>query len=99
MKNIIKKIVANLIKRAELNTQANTFLLFSDRQLEDIGLSRTKLEQGAKAYPWAAKTQDWRMDTISNDFKHLTDCKTSTVQVAVTAQNDTDNPFNSPKAA
>ena len=41
MKNIIKKIVANLIKRAELNTQANTFLLFSDRQLEDIGLSRT----------------------------------------------------------
>lgn len=93
MKNIIKNTVVNLIERAERNTQANTLLRLSDRQLEDIGLSRARLEKGAKAYPWKVT------EVTPKALENLRSLQTQALNVTEKAQNDSGDHFDKPRAA
>lgn len=92
MKNVIKNTVVNLIERIELNAMSKELLLLSDRQLDDIGLSRARLEKGAKAYPW-------KVEATPDILGNLVSLNTRTVACGGEAQNDSGNHFDSPQAA
>lgn len=92
MKNIIKNTVTTIAEKIERNTMAKEILLLSDRQLDDIGLSRTKLEKGAKAYPW-------KVEATPDILANLVNLNTRTIVCEGDAQNDSGDHFDSPKAA
>lgn len=54
LKNIFKPI-ETLVKTIGLNKSAKQLELLSDKQLDDLGVSREKLKLGAAAYPWKAE--------------------------------------------
>ncbi|MGH1540570.1 MAG: hypothetical protein ACRBHB_09120 [Arenicella sp.] len=91
MKNTIKSTIVNLIERSEHNRLAKRMLLLSDRQLQDIGLSRIKLESGAKAYPWRIETTQEIMPNLSK--------LSSVVSFEPKVQNDSKPTIDRPRAA
>ncbi len=48
----IKETIVELLSNSSKNRAAKELLMLSDKQLQDIGLSRAKLLEGASAYPW-----------------------------------------------
>ncbi|ODS23307.1 hypothetical protein AB835_09495 [Candidatus Endobugula sertula] len=51
----VKTIIAfikSVLNRASKKRVAKKLLHLSDRQLDDIGISRTELRKGVSAYPW-----------------------------------------------
>ncbi len=55
MKQVAKAIADTFIKFFEQSAYervSRELLQLTDHQLEDIGFSRVKLQQGASAYPW-----------------------------------------------
>ena len=55
MKQVAKAVAEKLIQffeQAAHQRVARELLKLTDKQLEDIGFSRQKLQQGAAAYPW-----------------------------------------------
>jgi len=52
------KAFNELFENAGLNRAARQLELMSDKQLQDIGVSREQLKYGAAAYPWKAQTSN-----------------------------------------
>lgn len=57
LKNTVKSI-NYIFERAGLNRAARQLELLSDKQLEDMGVSRELLQFGAEAYPWKAQANN-----------------------------------------
>jgi len=57
LKNSVKHFTG-IFEHASLNRAAKQLELLSDKQLEDIGVSRELLKLGAEAYPWKVQADN-----------------------------------------
>ena len=55
-KNVIKKINEAFLLSG-YGRAAQQLLMLSDRQLDDLGISRALLQRGASGYPWRIEVQ------------------------------------------
>jgi len=73
---IFSKIKDSISEAFMISSYARTaeeLLNLSDKQLADIGISKTLLEQGASAYPWRAEVVAEEIpDNVTNfDFSYV----------------------------
>ncbi len=59
MKNILgwKQRISDSIELRCRTTALNTLMAMPDHQLQETGISREKLEQGLKAWPWHVESK------------------------------------------
>ena len=92
-KNVLKKINEAFLFSGYARTAQELYLL-SDRQLDDLGISRALLKRGANSFPWRVEEQAQAIPDNVSQLNAAKDAATSSSSV-----NQTPVMPKTPKAA